>query len=149
MVDTGKEGRLSLEVRRTLHAPRERVFGAWTDPEALKVWFVHPGYEIPRVEIDARVGGRYRIVMRKLPDGEPFEVSGIYREVRPPERLSFTWTWSTDPDGSETLVTVEFRKAGAGTEVVLTHARFAKEDVRRDHEQGWGICLDGLARRLS
>jgi uncharacterized protein YndB with AHSA1/START domain len=139
----------SLRIRRVFKAPREAVFRAWTDPEALKVWFVHPDYEVPAVTVDLRVGGRYAITLRKLPDGEPFDVSGTYREVILHEKLVFTWAWSHNPGRSETVVTVEFREAGEATEVVLSHDLFRVEATRDEHRRGWGICLDGLDRYLA
>ena len=138
----------TLHLRRTFHAPREKVFRAWTDPEELKKWWGPEGYATPSAEVDLRVGGKYRLGMRKLPDGEIFYLSGIYREVRPPERLVYTWRWEAQPEHGETLVTVEFREVGDSTEVVLTHERFPTEKARDDHNRGWSGCLDRLPKLL-
>jgi uncharacterized protein YndB with AHSA1/START domain len=86
--------------------------------------------------------------MRKLPDGEVFYLSGTFREIRPPERLVYTWVWEGNPERGETLVTVEFRTRGKATEVRLTHELFPTAKVRDDHEKGWGSCLDKLAKAL-
>ena len=139
---------ITLNLRRTFQAPREKVFRAWTDPEELKKWWGPEGYATPSAEVDLRVGGKYRLGMRKLPDGETFYLSGIYREVRPPERLVYTWRWEAQPEHGETLVTVEFREVGDSTEVVLTHERFPTEKARDDHNRGWSGCLDRLAELL-
>ena len=61
-----------------------------------------------RAEADARVGGRYRIVMRTS-DGEEHDVSGVYREVVPNEKLVFTWAWRSTPE-RESLVTVMLKR---------------------------------------
>lgn len=98
--------------------------------------------------MDLRVGGRFRLGMRKLPDGEIFYLAGTYREVRPPERLVYTWRWESEPELGETLVTVELRERGASTEVVLTHELFPSAEVRQQHERGWASCLDRLAKIL-
>jgi len=139
---------ITLNLRRIFKAPRKRVFRAWTDPEELKKWWGPEGYATPSAEVDLRVGGKYRLGMRKLPDGEIFYLSGIYREVRPPERLVYTWRWEAQPEHGETLVTVEFREVGDSTEVVLTHERFPTETARDDHNRGWSGCLDRLAKLL-
>lgn len=139
---------ITLNLRRIFKAPREKVFRAWTDPEELKKWWGPEGYATPSAEVDLRVGGKYRLGMRKLPDGEIFYLSGIYREVRPPERLVYTWRWQGQPEHGETLVTVEFREVGDSTEVVLTHERFPTEKARDDHNRGWSGCLDRLAKLL-
>ena len=60
----------ALRLTRTYAAPPEKVYAAWTDPQALKRWFApSDDFQTPEVEADVRVGGRYRIVMRS-PDGE-------------------------------------------------------------------------------
>jgi uncharacterized protein YndB with AHSA1/START domain len=138
----------TLNLRRIFKAPREKVFRAWTDPEELKTWWGPEGYVTPSAEVDLRVGGKYRLGMRKLPDGEIFYLSGAYREVRLPERLVYTWRWEAKPEMGETLVTVEFREVGRSTEVVLTHERFPTEKARDDHNRGWSGCLDRLAKLL-
>ncbi len=138
----------TVNLRRIFKAPREKVFRAWTDPEELKKWWGPEGYTTPSAEVDLRVGGKYRLGMRKLPDGQIFYLSGIYREVRPPERLVYTWRWEAQPEHGETLVTVEFRQMGDSTEVVLTHERFPTEKARDDHNRGWTGCLDRLAKLL-
>ena len=90
---------LRLEIKRLIKAPRERVFEAWTNAEQLKKWF-GPDEDIvvPQTKVDLRAGGKYRIQMKK-PDGEFHTATGTYREVKPPERLVFTWSW--EKDGSE------------------------------------------------
>ncbi len=139
---------ITLNLKRTFKAPREKVFRAWTDPEELKKWWGPEGYSTPSAEVDLRVGGKYRFGMMKLPDGEIFYLSGTYREVRPPERLVYTWLWEGNPERGETLVTVEFRDLGAATEVILTHERFPNEKVRDDHNKGWNGCFDRLGKIL-
>ena len=138
----------TLNLRRIFKAPREKVFRAWTDPEELKKWWGPEGYATPSAEVDLRVGGKYRLGMRKLPDGEIFYLTGIYREVRPPERLVYSWRWEAEPEYGETQVTVDFRQAGNSTEVVLTHEFFPTGKARDDHNRGWSSCLDRLAKLL-
>lgn len=138
----------SLRITRAYAAPPEKVFRAWTDPEIMKQWFAPSDqFSTPEVTADARVGGRYRIVMR-APDGEYHRVGGVYREVDPPRKLVFTWAWESTPE-RESLVTVEFNAAGAGTELVLTHERFADEVARDKHREGWGGCLERLPKALA
>ena len=138
----------TLRLTRTFAAPREKVFRAWTDPEELKKWWGPPGYATPSVEVDLRAGGKYRLGMRKLPDGLIFYLAGTYREVRPPEKLVYTWQWEAKPELGDTLVTVEFHDRGGSTEIVLTHELFPSEKVRQDHERGWSSGLDKLAKIL-
>jgi uncharacterized protein YndB with AHSA1/START domain len=86
-----------LRVERTVNAPPQVLFDAWTSREVLRRWWpAGADWQTPVAEVDPRVGGRLRLVMRS-PDGEEFGGSGEYVELRPPERLAFTWTW----DGHE------------------------------------------------
>lgn len=139
----------ALRLTRTLKAAREKVFRAWTDPAALKKWFA-PGddYATPIAEVDLRVGGRYRIQIRS-PQGKLHTVVGVYREVKPPEKLVFTWSWQEGGmDVGETLVTVEFRDQGNTTELILTHELFPTPETRDEHTKGWTGCLDRLPQAL-
>jgi len=138
---------MTLRLTRVVPALRDAVFRAWTDPEALRRWWVpFDGMSVPVAEVDLRPGGRYRLTMRNA-KGEEFHVSGVYREVRPPERLVYTWRWD-GPDDHETLVTVDFEASGATTLLHLTHERFPDEAVRDRHGAGWAGVLDSLVAMM-
>ena len=81
----------SVVINRTINAPRERVFEAWTNPAHLHWWWaVQEDFTVPIAEVDLRIGGSYRLGMQ-VPDQEhPFVVTGVYREISPPEKLVFT-----------------------------------------------------------
>ena len=134
----------SLTLKRRLNAPPAKVFAAWTDPEKMKRWMGPGEVATLRAEIDARAGGRYRLVMRS-PDGEEHDVSGVYREVVPNEKLVFTWAWRSTPE-RESLVTVLLKPDGDGTVLTLTHEQFFDEDARDRHRHGWIGALDKLER---
>jgi len=145
-------GPLSLRAARTFRAPRERVFRAWVDPEALKRWFIEPteGRWAAEPQLDPRPGGQYRLAGES--GGKAWCVHGTYREVKPPERLVFTWEWEDHPnpgDSGQTLVTVEFHDRGAHTELVLLQEGFPHEASREDHRTGWAGCFDAMERLLA
>jgi uncharacterized protein YndB with AHSA1/START domain len=142
-----------LRLTRRFEAPRERVFEAWTEPKVLRRWWAAvAGWETASAEVDLRPQGRYRLSMRDPEHGVEYTVAGEYVEVRPPERLVYTWTWAGEPEemrGSErTLVTVEFAQDGNATEVVLTHRGFADKHIRDLHAEGWAGCLANLESRV-
>jgi len=144
----------TLIVKRMLNATPERAFQAWTSAEHIQQWMrPEPGMVVPLANVDLRVGGRFRIQMR-MPDGEFFTAVGVFKEVKAPERLVYTWDWEKDGSGAEfdevegkpSLVTVEFLKRGEGTELVLTHSRFATVGSRDSHARGWGKLVESFAR---
>jgi uncharacterized protein YndB with AHSA1/START domain len=95
-------------------------------------------------EMDARVDGRFRMLMRGA-SGEEHDVSGRYLEVVPDARLVFTWAWRSTPE-RESLVTIDLRPDGEGTLLTLTHEQFFDEAARDRHQQGWNSWLDCLER---
>lgn len=137
----------SLTLKRRLNAPPAKVFGAWTDPQKLMRWFGPEEVEMLRAEADARVGGRYRLVARS-PDGEEHDVSGVYREVVPNEKLVFTWAWRSTPE-RESLVTITLKADGDGTMLTLLHEQFFDEAARDRHQHGWTGTLEKLARYVA
>jgi uncharacterized protein YndB with AHSA1/START domain len=136
----------SLQVRRTFAAPREKVFRAWTDPKTLKQWFGPPGFETTVAEMDLRVGGKFRLTLRK-PTGDVVTAFGTFREIRASERLVYSWNWDYNDIG-DTIVTLEFFDAGGETELVLTHERFRTVEQRDGHNTGWMGCFDRLEQFL-
>jgi uncharacterized protein YndB with AHSA1/START domain len=143
----GKE--LSLSLSRTFAAPRERVFAAWTDPAQMSRWFCSPSSENFKAEVDLKVGGRYTIGMRNRETGEEYITNGTYKEVRPPERLVFTWLWEgQDPETHTTLVTLDFRDMGDKTEIVLKHEGFPDQNMCDQHNQGWQGCFSSLEKYI-
>jgi uncharacterized protein YndB with AHSA1/START domain len=142
-----------LRVERRFDASRERVFDAWTNPDVLRDWWsAMPTMSPGEIEVDLREGGRYRMSMR-AENGEVHTVVGEYREVRRPERVTYSWTWETNEESMSgsagTLVVVEFAEDGDGTLVTLTHSGFANPQVLGMHEHGWTGTLEMLARHLA
>jgi len=139
----------TVKITRKFEAPREKVFDAFTRKEALQGWFGPEGYSIPAVALDPRPGGSYRIEMH-APDGGVHIVVGEYREVRPPEKLVFTWRWLNGIGvGPETLVTVDFAAREGGTELTLIHSGFASAEARNGHEGGWSSSFVSLNEALA
>ena len=144
-----KQAGITLRLERRFAAPREKVFRAWTQPEALKRWWCPDGWMPAEIDVDLRVGGSYRIGMRPLAGGPPVYVCGQFVEVRPPERLLYTWRWDGAFDEMlETRVTVEFRDAGDATEIVLTHENFPDPQTWHQYRQGWIAACDRMERIL-
>jgi uncharacterized protein YndB with AHSA1/START domain len=139
-----------LELVRELAAPRERVFAAWTDPDKAARWWVPQGCTLVSCKMDVREGGAWHRRLR-LPDGGVIAKWGQYREVRPPERLVFTYN-TQYADGTldpETLVTVTFEELGGRTRLTLRHERFWSEPATLSHAGGWSGSLERLLRFIA
>jgi uncharacterized protein YndB with AHSA1/START domain len=147
--EAGLVTRPSLTLKRRLNAPPAKVWAAWTDPQKIARWFgpssVRAGTE--RAEIDARIGGRFRVSFT-MEDGNYLEVGGVYRELVPNQRLVFSWAWHSTPE-RESLVTVSLRPDGDGTVLTLQHEQFVDEAARDGHERGWSGALDKLERYVA
>jgi uncharacterized protein YndB with AHSA1/START domain len=138
-----------LEIERTFDAPAEEVFEAWTSEEVLRRWFHgDPDWETPIAEVDLRVGGRLRLVMRDPAAGKDHGASGEYTVVEPPRRLAFTWHWD-DQDSERQLIELEFIERDGATTVRMTSHGIGTEERRDSHREGWAICFDNLDRALA
>ena len=133
-----------LTLNRLYPVAPEKVYRAWTDPEAIKRWWGPGGNEqVSAAELDVRVGGRFRIVFGG-PEGRDHECAGVYREVVPPRKLVFTWTWPRTTPERESLVTIVLRARGGGTELDFRHEQLFDETVRDNHQRGWSEALAKL-----
>ncbi len=131
----------TVVVEHSFSAPPEKVFDAWLDPEIVKLWFHGGNTHVSAAEIDARVGGRIRIVMRD--DDRDWEHVGEYLEIDRPNRLVLTW-FSPSTDNKESLVTVLFEAKPGGTRIILTHDRLPA-DMQGGFDKGWRELLVNLA----
>lgn len=136
----------ALTITRIFDAPRDAVWGAWTDPDQIVQWAGPEGVTIVHWEADARVGGAWRLCMRHPEWGELWQ-HGVFHEIVPPERLVYTFAWEEANVSPEhvMLVTVAFADLGDRTEMRFQQAVFVSEASRDSHEDGWSQCFDKLA----
>ena len=145
MADIIEETDDRLVVRKLIPASREEVFADWSDPQSIRHWMCPGDVILAEAQLDFRVGGRFRILMKG--EREDYDHTGTYQVIEPPSKLSFTWI-SKGTDFKATLVTVELFEREGGTELILTHERFPSADRVRQHKDGWGQIVDRLADRL-
>jgi uncharacterized protein YndB with AHSA1/START domain len=138
-----------VRIERTFDASVERVFEAWTSEEVLRRW-LHgmEGWETPTAEVDLRVGGRIRIVMRDPFRGAQSAATGEYTVVEPPHRLAFTWVWDHDPDQPQ-LIELEFSEQEGRTTVLMTNSSIPTEEQSESQQRGWAVCYDNLEHVLA
>lgn len=142
--------------KKIIPARRSDVFEAWTKPEIMSTWLFPALTWTGITSVDLRVGGRWRHEMiddgsrphsgHQPEAGKSYPHWGEYLEVKPPERLVFTWNSDAVKD---TRVTIELRDLGASTELTLTHELIATDALRAAHTEGWTGCLDSLTAHFS
>ena len=141
------DDKTTLRMVRTFDAPAQAVFDAWTNVEVMRRWFhARHDWETTVAEVDLRIGGSVRVVMRDPHKDVEYGGGGQYTEIDPPRRLAFTWYW----DGNDTrqLIEIDFDERDGVTTVHFTHRDLWNEEAVRDHEDGWTTCFDNLARAL-
>lgn len=158
----------AFEISRVIDAPRHLVFAAWTEPDRLARWFGPVGFDVTKYTLDLRSGGRYHYLI-ETPDGHQMWGKWDFREVVPPEKLSFVAAFS-DAEGGftthpmsptwprETLTTVTFEEESPNKTLVRLHAvpinasTPEEETFANAHDsmsQGWGGTFERLEQYAS
>ena len=140
----------SLEIKRFINAPCDRVYAAWTDPAQLRQWFGPEKVQTNELIADVRVGGEFRWDLTD-PEGEKRTMRGEFRELQPGKKIVFTWQWEDDEDWENciSIVTVELSDRDGGTELRLIHEQLPNADSRDGHNGGWNSALDKLEKFIS
>lgn len=133
-----------LLITRTFDAPASLLFVLWSDPRHFRSWMGPEGFECVEAEIDLRVGGRYRGMIRSPETGDSW-FGGEYREIEPPTRLVFTWMWDEGPSGEvETLITITFAEHNGMTTMTFHQTPFISVARRDAHVGGWTSAFNKL-----
>jgi uncharacterized protein YndB with AHSA1/START domain len=139
-----------IVMTRVFDAPRHLVFEAFCKPELLQRWFGPRGWSLVVCEVDLRVGGGFRFVLRG-PDGREMGMRGVYREIVPPERSVHMESFDDYP--GESQVTAVFVEQGGKTTLTAT-VLYPSQEVRdaviqSGMEHGAAESYDKLAELLA
>jgi uncharacterized protein YndB with AHSA1/START domain len=141
-----KTSEREVVVTRLFNAPPRLVFEAWTRPELFKQWWVpkSSGMSLLSCELDARTGGKYRLVFAHEP--QPMEFHGKYIEVTPPSRL----VWTNEEGENGAVTTVTFEDQGGKTKLVVRDLYPSKEAFEAEHgmEDAMGETFEQLEALL-
>lgn len=151
----------TLTISRMINAPREAVWKAWTEPERIKKWWGPKPFTAPAARVDLRVGGKYVFDMRS-PDGKDYWSTGIYREIKPMERIVATDSFADEKGNvvpatkygfkadfpAELLLTTTFEEVDGKTKLTLRHEGFPADQVEGARE-GWTTSLEKLEESLT
>ncbi len=144
----------SLTLVRRIAARPSIVFEAMTTPEGVAAWFGPDDLPVVRAQMDARVGGAYRVHFRTVDgrDGHDHEACGEFLELVPPRRIVMSWSWAfggvPEERGRISRIEIELTPVGDGTLLTFTHTALWDEASETSHRWGWTGALDKLARHL-
>ncbi|MGH9365416.1 MAG: SRPBCC family protein [Thermoanaerobaculia bacterium] len=141
---------LEVVSTRVFDAPCKLVWEAWTKSEHVPQWMLGPdGWTMPVCEIDLRPGGAWHFVWRKF-NGTEMGMRGVYREVKPPERLVSTESWGGDwPETLNTLTLSEQNGKTTITNTVLYPSKQARDAaLQTGMKEGMSQSFDRLAGHL-
>jgi uncharacterized protein YndB with AHSA1/START domain len=141
----------SITLVRRIKARPSIVFDALTTAEGIAAWWGPDEAPIVRVNVDARVGGAYRVRFRTL-DGREHEAYGTFLEIVAPRRIVMSWDYAlggeADERGRTSRIEIDLAPFAGGTDLRFTHADLASDASELSHAWGWTGSLDKLVRHV-
>jgi uncharacterized protein YndB with AHSA1/START domain len=139
-----------VRVTHVFDAPREAVFGAWTDPEQVARWWAPDGFEVPpeSVEIEPTVGGRFHLTMAESGGSGRFPYHSEIIEISEPELIVLRAEAIPEADIGETVTRVVFEEEGGRTRMTVTSGPYTDE-MRGNAEAGWYGVIANLEKVLA
>lgn len=150
-MERAPDGRQSISVSRIFPNSPQEVFDAWTTPEKMKGWWKFgDDWTTDEASVDLRKGGEFRIGATHQKTGEVLSVRGVYYEVVPSRKLTFSFIIEGQiATADEELVTVEFHDFHGDTRMDLTHTRIKKDGSALLRKRGWESMLANLSVLLA
>lgn len=137
----------AIQIERYFDSPPGAVWRGWTEAAMVSRWFgSDPAGKVLAVELDVRAGGRFEVTFRDS-SGTEHTCGGVYVEVEPESKLSFSWQWRSEP-GIQTFVTVRLQPHRDGTTMHFEHAHLIAGSSH-DYATGWRRTFEKLANVLS
>lgn len=137
-----------------LAAPLTKVYAAWTDPKIVMKWFGPKPNTLVSADIDLRIGGAWRFVMRNDATGK-MGFEGEYIQIDPNKRLVFKWSkfdeisaWRRE-DIPTSVVDITLTSVGSGTNIHIVHSAIDDEATRIGFTGGWEHGMENLREMLT
>lgn len=136
----------TLRLHRVLRAPAERIYRAFLDADANVKWLPPHGFTGKVHEMDARVGGTYRMSFTNFSTGSSHTFGGRYLELIPSERIRHTDVFEDPNLKGEMETTVTLRKVAVGTELKVVQEGIPEAIPVEQCYLGWQESLTQLAK---
>ncbi|MES2996505.1 MAG: SRPBCC family protein [Verrucomicrobiota bacterium] len=136
----------AIKLHRVLRAEPDKIYRAFLEPEAMSKWLPPYGYTGSVRQIDASVGGRYKMSFTNFATGESHGFGGEYLELKPGELIRYTDSFDDPNLPGVGEVTVTLRKVPCGTEMTIVQAGGSEEIPESDCYLGWQESLAQLAK---
>lgn len=143
---------LKLSAEKDFTVPVEKLYQAWTTPEDLKQWWKPSENHLTTVELDIREGGKFKYEFAGKDEQPTVVITGEYKEVKPNEKLVYSWNWSIPTDTvkpSDHELTIEFTGTGDGSKISVTQKNFQDDESITPHQEGWEKALTDLQTYLN
>ena len=139
-----------ITLTRVFKAPRQLVYEAFSKPELLKRWFGPRGWSLVTCDVDVRVGGSFRFVLRG-PDGRELGMRGVYREITPPERSVHVESFDDFPGESQVtaIFTEQYGQTTLNATILYPSREVRDAVIKSGMEHGAAESYDKLAELLS
>jgi len=136
----------TVRLHRVLRATPEKVYRAFLDAEALAKWLPPNGYTCKVIELNAKVGGRYKMSFTNFTTGKSHSFGGTYLELKPYERIRYTDKFDDPNLLGEIQTTITLKKVSCGTEVSIVQEGIPEAIPAEACYLGWQESVISLAK---
>lgn len=138
-----------LVIERIFNHPVEKVWDAWTNPEAMKQWSFPRGFKHVSGTLNLVVGGKFSQIMQD-PEGKHWKVVGEYTRIDPKTHLEYSHGWEDNHGNVDHYTNIEILLTSieSGTKMIFTQSNFLSEESLKGHDDGWNEAFDNLAKAL-
>ena len=131
----------TLRITRIIRAPAERIYKAFLDPDAMVKWLPPHGFTGKVTEMNAEVGGEYKMTFTNFSTGSSHSFGGKYLELTPFTKIEYMDKFDDPTMPNPMEVTIEFRETLAGTEVKITQTNIPDQIPMEFATAGWQESL--------
>lgn len=142
---------IKLETAKDFNADRDALYRAWTEPEALKLWWRPMGNRLINVVNELREGGTVRYEFGNESGDHAFTITGQYDRVEEGALLSYSWNWEIQSDAVNNAafhLTIRFEEREGGSRLSVTQDNFESDESVHPHREGWEKSLEDLRSYL-